>query len=234
MKEDLAKLRHARSHKDYPAIDLEDNEYVELCIKRSEIVPVLIWAGVILSAFVLFAAITIFGAGSGSFAIGASSKTFMSLIALIVFGAIIVVALISNHVYKGNILYITNKRLIQVSVSSLFSNSTNVIDLISVEDVSFRQSGVFEKLFKLGTLRMSTVGTETTYTFKYIDTPQDELETITHLVHVEKDQNSDDQFQNAVRREVERQMENMPEIRPEEIKEDAGKNITPPEINTEF
>ena len=227
MKEDLAKLRHARSHKDYPTIDLEDNEYVELCIKRSEIVPVLIWAGVILSAF-------IFGAGSGSFAIGASSKTFMSLIALIVFGAIIVVALISNHVYKGNILYITNKRLIQVSVSSLFSNSTNVIDLVSVEDVSFRQSGVFEKLFRLGTLRMSTVGTETTYTFKYIDTPQDELETITHLVHVEKDQNSDDQFQNAVRREVERQMENMPEIRPDEIKEDTDKSITPPEINTEL
>ena len=234
MKEDLAKLRHARSHKDYPTIDLEDNEYVELCIKRSEIVPVLIWAGVILSAFVLFAAITIFGAGSSTFASGASSKTFMSLIALIVFGAIIVVALISNHVYKGNILYITNKRLIQVSVSSLFSNSTNVIDLVSVEDVSFRQSGVFEKLFRLGTLRMSTVGTETTYTFKYIDTPQDELETITHLVHVEKDQNSDDQFQNAVRREVERQMENMPEIRPDEIKEDTDKSITPPEINTEL
>ena len=234
MKEDLAKLRHARSHKDYPTIDLEDNEYVELCIKRSEIVPVLIWAGVILSAFILFAAITIFGTGSGSFAIGASSKTFMSLIALIVFGAIIVVALISNHVYKGNILYINNKRLIQVSVSSLFSNSTNVIDLVSVEDVSFRQSGVFEKLFRLGTLRMSTVGTETTYTFKYIDTPQDELETITHLVHVEKDQNSDDQFQNAVRREVERQMENMPEIRPDEIKEDTDKSITPPEINTEL
>ena len=158
----------------------------------------------------------------------------MSLIALIVFGAIIVVALISNHVYKGNILYITNKRLIQVSVSSLFSNSTNVIDLVSVEDVSFRQSGVFEKLFRLGTLRMSTVGTETTYTFKYIDTPQDELETITHLLHVEKDQNSDDQFQNAVRREVERQMENMPEIRPDEIKEDTDKSITPPEINTEL
>jgi len=45
---------------------------------------------------------------------------------------------------------------------------------------------LFEHLLKIGTLRMSTIGEETTYTFKYVDTPIDELETITHLVHVEK------------------------------------------------
>ena len=34
---------------------------------------------------------------------------------------------------------------------------------------------------------MSTIGDETTYTLKYVDTPTDELEIITHLVHVEKE-----------------------------------------------
>ena len=62
----------------------------------------------------------------------------------------------------------------------------NVIDLVSVEDVSFKQSGLFEHLFEVGTLRMSTIGDETTYIFKYLDTPTDELEIITHYVHVEK------------------------------------------------
>ena len=33
---------------------------------------------------------------------------------------------------------------------------------------------------------MSTIGDETTYVFKYLDTPTDELETITHFVHIEK------------------------------------------------
>ena len=33
---------------------------------------------------------------------------------------------------------------------------------------------------------MSTIGDETTYIFKYLDTPTDELETITHYVHIEK------------------------------------------------
>ena len=41
-------------------------------------------------------------------------------------------------------------------------------------------------MFSVGTLRMSTIGSETTYTFEHVDTPTDELETITHLVHVEK------------------------------------------------
>ena len=62
----------------------------------------------------------------------------------------------------------------------------NVIDLVSVEDVSFKQAGLFEHLFEVGTLRMSTIGDETTYIFKYLDTPTDELETITHFVHIEK------------------------------------------------
>ena len=62
----------------------------------------------------------------------------------------------------------------------------NVIDLVSVEDVSFKQAGLFEHLFEVGTLRMSTIGDETTYIFKYLDTPTDELETITHYVHIEK------------------------------------------------
>jgi hypothetical protein len=63
--------------------------------------------------------------------------------------------------------------------------------LVSIEDVSFKQSGIMEHLIKVGTLRMSTIGEETTYIFKYVDTPIDELETITHLVHVEKQEKDD-------------------------------------------
>ena len=90
------------------------------------------------------------------------------------------------HVYSNNKLFVTNKRIIQRSQSTLFASSTNIIDLVSIEDVSFKQSGLLEHILKVGTLRMSTIGEETTYTFKYVDTPIDELETITHLVHVEK------------------------------------------------
>ena len=122
------------------------------------------------------------------FAMDAMSRGFFSIVIDVVFGVIVIAALIGLNVYSNNRLFVTNKRIIQQAQASLFSSSTNVIDLVSIEDVSFKQSGIWEHLIKVGTLRMSTIGEETTYTFKYVDTPIDELETITHLVHVEKDE----------------------------------------------
>lgn len=188
MRSDLAKLRHARSKKDFPDISLEENEYVVLKIKRSSIIPVLVWTGVILAA-IFFIALNIMIASTnnaGMFTMNDSSRGFFSIIIDIVFGVVLIAALISMNVYSNNRLFVTNKRIIQQAQASLFASSTNVIDLVSIEDVSFKQSGIVEHLLKVGTLRMSTIGEETTYTFKYVDTPIDELETITHLVHVEK------------------------------------------------
>jgi hypothetical protein len=188
MKSDLAKLRHARSKKDFPDISLEENEYVVLKIKRSSIIPIMVWSGVILSA-IFFIALTIMvnkSTDSGIFSMNSASRGFFSIIIDIVFGVVLIAALISMHVYSNNRLFVTNKRIIQQSQSSLFSSSTNVIDLVSIEDVSFKQAGIVEHILKVGTLRMSTIGDETTYTFKFVDTPIDELETITHLVHIEK------------------------------------------------
>ena len=190
MKSELLKLRHARSKKDFPNIKLEENEYVVLKIKRSSVVPILVWTGVILSA-IFFIALNILVSRINSnpfFTLDAASKGFFSIVIDVVFGVAIIAALIGMHVYSSNRLFVTNKRIIQQSQTSLFSSSTNVIDLVSIEDVSFKQSGIWEHLIKVGTLRMSTIGEETTYTFKYVDTPIDELEIITHLVHVEKDE----------------------------------------------
>ena len=190
MKNELLKLRHARSKKDFPNIKLEENEYVVLKIKRSSVVPILVCAGVILSA-IFFIALNILVSRINSnpfFTLDAASKGFFSIVIDVVFGVVIIAALIGMHVYSSNRLFVTNKRIIQQSQTSLFSSSTNVIDLVSIEDVSFKQSGIWEHLIKVGTLRMSTIGEETTYTFKYVDTPIDELEIITHLVHVEKDE----------------------------------------------
>ena len=79
-------------------------------------------------------------------------------------------------------MYITNHRAIQNIRTSIFNTSTNVIELERIEDVSFHQKGFFGAIFNIGTLRMSTVGDETTYTFEMLDTPTDEVETISKLV----------------------------------------------------
>ena len=49
-------------------------------------------------------------------------------------------------------------------------------------DVSFRQDGIMQKLFHYGTLRLATVGDETTYTFKYSDISPDDLKAVSKLI----------------------------------------------------
>ena len=61
-------------------------------------------------------------------------------------------------------------------------NSVNIIDLSSVEDASFRQENLLQSLFHYGTLRLSTVGDETTYTFKYSDITGEQLKEVTDLI----------------------------------------------------
>jgi len=190
MKQELIKLHHARSAKDFPELRLEENEFVELAIKRSKMGLFLIWGAAIIGYIALFVAI-IFMEFGGKAMIAESTnrfaKSYLYLIVLILFGIITIAAFVGSKVYRENRLYVTNKRLIHHQTSSLFSKSVNVIELLSIEDVSFKQDNIADHLFHLGTIRMSTIGDETTYVFKFVNTPDDELDLITHLVHLEKE-----------------------------------------------
>ena len=46
MKKELTQIKHARSAKEFPEIELEENEYVVLHIKRAYVGIVLIWSAV--------------------------------------------------------------------------------------------------------------------------------------------------------------------------------------------
>ena len=61
-----------------------------------------------------------------------------------------------------------------------------MIDLKAVEDVSFHQKNIFQKMFHYGTLRLSTVGDETTYTFPFSDITTDQLRAVTELISAAK------------------------------------------------
>lgn len=189
MKKELIKLHHARSAKDFPELRLEENEFVELAISRSRLGIVLMWGAAAFGYLALFVALLFleFNVDDAAVAIKGFAKSYLYIIILILFCVITVTALIGTKVYKSNRLYVTNKRLIHHQANSLFSKSVNVIELLSIEDVSFKQENIADHFFKLGTIRMSTIGDETTYVFKYVNTPKDELDTITHLVHMEKE-----------------------------------------------
>lgn len=188
MKQDLVKVHNARSKKDFPELKLKDDEYVALAVYRSKLGYTFIWGLAALAVIVMTFAVMLVTLSSSSNAgvVNSESLPYLYMILIVLYAAVILMASVSTSVYKGNRLFVTNKRLIHYEQTSLFAKSVNTIDLTSVEDVSFTQKGILDQIFSLGSLRMSTVGDETTYTFKYAARPTDELETISYLIHVAK------------------------------------------------
>ena len=183
MKSSLVRIRHARSKKDFPFLSLEEGEYVELAITRSKAGLVMIWASIILAIVLLgIVGANLIGHISRTNEISSQSMGYFWLLLGVLFTFFILLGLGVSKVYNDNKLFVTNKRLFHYDVQSLFSKSVNIVDLSRIEDVSFKQKNIIDHILSFGTIRMSTVGDETTYTFPYVDTPTDEIEIIAHLI----------------------------------------------------
>lgn len=187
MKPSLARIRHARSKQDFPFLSLEEHEYVELAIYRSKIGLILIWVGVLLAVLLLGLALAaLLGFITSRATIQSSAMPYFWIILGSLYVVLLLGGLVASRIYLGNKLFVTNKRIFHYSVQALFSRSVNIIELSRIEDISFKQSSLLDHLFHYGTIRMSTVGDETTYTFPFVDTPTDEIDLIAHLIHKEK------------------------------------------------
>lgn len=191
MKAELATVHHRISQRKYSHLDLEDKEFVELELRRSRIGLILLWTftGIVILGLVI-AIIFLFQKESFELNQTDFNKTIRITLLIAIFALAPLVVLFSSiltYIYQRNVMYITNRRVIQLVKSSPFAESKNIIELASIEDASYIQKGILQYLFKYGTLRLATVGDETTYTFKFLDTPTDEVDKISHLVHQEKE-----------------------------------------------
>lgn len=180
MDESLAKIRHERSKKDFPGLRLEDDEYVEFAFKRAKVCLFLILGGVAFGLIVVLLAFLLVLMGQSM--VDEMGRNFLFIILAALLAAAIIIGLVALTIYKGNKLFITNKHVIQMAMTSPVVNSVNIIDLKSVEDASFRQENLLQNLFHYGTFRLSTVGDETTYTFKYSDITGEQLKAVTNLI----------------------------------------------------
>ena len=184
MDENLARIRHERSEKDFPGLRLEEDEYVEFAFRRARICLMMIICGTGIGIIILLLAFLL--VLMGQFMLDDIGRNFLFIILAALLATVVLVGLISLRVYNGNKLFITNKRAIQMIMMSPVANSINVIDLVSIEDASFHQEGILQNLFHYGTLRLATVGDETTYTFKYSDISGADLKAVTDLISTAK------------------------------------------------
>ena len=180
MDENLAKIRHERSRKDFPMLNLEDDEYVEFAFKRARICLLAILGGTALGVILVLLAFLITLLFQAQ--IDEMGKNFLFIILVALLASAVIIGMIAMTTYRGNRLFVTNRRVIQLIMTSLVSTSVNAIDLPSVEDVSFHQDGILPRLFHYGTLRLATVGDETTYTFKYSDITPEDMKAISKMI----------------------------------------------------
>lgn len=184
MDEGLVKIRHDRSIKDFPFLKLEDNEYVEFAFKRARIWLNLILGSLAAGLILILLAFLLVLMGQSS--IDATGVSFLYIILGALLFAVLLAGLFTIIVYRGNRLFVTNKHVIHMTMISPMANSLNMIDLASIEDTSFSQNGIMQKIFGYGTFRLATVGEETTYTFKNSDITQEELRAVSKLVTLAK------------------------------------------------
>lgn len=180
MDDSLATIRHERSKKDFPGLPLKEGEYVEFAFRRARICFLMIVFGTAFGVILVLLAFLLVLLGQSM--IDEMGRNFMFIILFALLATALIIGAISLVIHTGNKLYITNRRVIQIVVDSIVSTSQNAIDLASVEDVSFHQNGIMQTVFHFGTLRLATVGDETTYTFKYSDISPEDLEAVSKLV----------------------------------------------------
>ena len=180
MDEGLTRIRHERSKKDFPFLKLEDDEFVEFAFMRARVCLAMIFGGVAMG--IIFILLMLLFVIMGQKSIDEMGRNFMYVILTTLILVAIVIGLVALMVYRGNRLFITNKHVVQMIMKSPFATSINMIDLQSIEDASFSQSGILQKMFHYGTFRLSTVGDETTYTFEYSDIKPAELKEVSRLI----------------------------------------------------
>lgn len=168
---DVIRSRHEQSLKDHPQVKVDDDEYVVMALRRHNIGLI----GVFLTTFLMFVMLVsawiLICFTPNKFEIADQMKNNLSLI----FGSLSVLVVVAGYIgystYISNRLFITNERAVQWIVRGLLDRKNQVINLESVEDISFFQTGILQHIFNYGTVRMSTTGDESTYTFHFAKSP---------------------------------------------------------------
>ncbi len=175
--EDLAKQKESQAR--YPELRLSAGEYVIEEVDRHPIGLISIWAVAGFLLLLVFSVLPLYAANqqfiAQLFLVPISKLPAVSVLmtpVLIMAGVIILGGFIATVVYRGNRFYLTNESVVQHVQYSLFSTKQQVVNLINVEDASSTQFGIVEQLLNYGTLRLSTQGEDTVYSFRFVANPK--------------------------------------------------------------
>ncbi len=180
-----AEVKHKDSKQRYPGLTLSPGEYVIMIVRRHPIGLISIWfaEGVLIFIAILLLGLGLFGSDvlANTFGINANGG-IVALISIFIIVLMLAIGVVSTSIYRDNHFYLTNESVIEHVRTGLFSRREKTISLGSVEDVSFSQGGILQYMLNYGSIRLSTVGDETTYRFTNVSNPRAQIATLTQAV----------------------------------------------------
>lgn len=186
---DTDMLRHERSKKAFPNVHLDDGDFVIGVIRRNMIgllVPFI--TGMFLVSVAFFFLFNYDLIAKSLQLTGTIAQPITILLPVIIFVLLVIIGeYIVYFIYSNNTFILTNDNIIQNIQTGLFSKSEHIVSLDNVEDASFSQDGVIQQLLNYGSIRLSTVGNETTYRFTYVSNPKEQITTLHHAIEDFKD-----------------------------------------------
>lgn len=180
---DRNKQLHDESVAKYPHLNLSDGEFVVLDVKRHPIGLLLPVAATGITLLAVIAVLIIYPTDpAGSLGLPLPSYGQVLIFLMLAMVAIGIGGSIAVWVYLQNQFYMTNESVIQEIQQSLFSRHEQTVSLGSIEDASFKQSGLLQTMLNYGTVRLSTEGEETTYRFSYVKNPRNHVAVLNNAI----------------------------------------------------
>lgn len=181
-------LKHNRSKTLFPNLNLSEGEYVISSVRRHMIgmlVPLVGGTLLISLAFTL-----LFNYDLIMSAFRSTDATVDPLtIFLLALGFVVIVTALTYfayYIYTNNKMYLTNESIIQTIQSGLFSKREQAVSLGNVEDASYTQDGIIQKMLNYGAIRLSTIGDENTYRLSFVANPKEQIDVLNNAVEAFK------------------------------------------------
>lgn len=161
----------AQSHYRNPLAVMQPGEQVICEIKRH---PIGMLGTYIMSGFILVVlAVLTFIVIPHMASPDNQSKAMLAggLVFVVAAALVLAFVFVANKVYWGNHWVVTSDSITQILQTSLFSRQSSQLSLGNLEDVTTQQNGIFQQLFKYGTIRAETAGERSKFVFPFCPNP---------------------------------------------------------------
>ncbi len=153
-------------------IEFDDEETLLTEIRKHPFgLFIILFIGLFIS-FILFIAVTILASSDALTSLG-----FGDVDAVVVFVGfmlsllVIAITLVNAHLYRNNVVFVTNEKIAQVLFITLFNRKISQLSIGDVQDVTVQQNGFIPNTVGYGTLVIETAGEQQNYTFTFVPNP---------------------------------------------------------------